>query len=179
MGADDVVAEGVAYLLVAQYILQVNSYNLNPATMDGDDAVQYAKDMLLAIEDELAEFRKEISWKPWAKGYFFNRDAARKELIDILHFWMNLVLLTMKPGETILEIANDIVSKYDKKRLTNADRQNQGYDGRTNKCPDCGRAMEDGELMSIGGSGFTPQQTQTYRCQCGRMNKMVVTPNAY
>jgi dimeric dUTPase (all-alpha-NTP-PPase superfamily) len=73
---------------------------------------------------------QEVSWKPWATGQWFHREAYLEELIDVLHFWMNLVLVaTDKPEE--------LLAAYQRKAEVNVKRQETGYTGE--KCPECGR----------------------------------------
>jgi hypothetical protein len=58
------------------------------------------------------------------------------ELIDMLHFWVNLCLaIDLQP--------NEIKALYLNKAAINQKRQEAGYDGVSTKCVGCGRALDD------------------------------------
>lgn len=119
-----------------QLDLQKRSFNVDPADMDNDTKIQFIKDMSLALSDELHEMLAEIGWKPWAKSRHINTDAMAGELIDMLHFWVNLCLaIGLQP--------EDIKRLYLHKATINAKRQEAGYDGIAGKCKSCGRALDD------------------------------------
>jgi dimeric dUTPase (all-alpha-NTP-PPase superfamily) len=123
-------------MLEAQRQLQINSYGKDPATLEGEERIQFIKDMHLALDDEQHEYLAETGWKPWASSRHVNRDAAVGEWIDMFHFVMNLAL--------VLDLdAFEIYEKYMAKRAKNAKRQEQGYDGVAGKCPSCLRALDD------------------------------------
>ena len=90
-----------------------------------------------ALMTEIGEASAEIAWKPWAadKG-FINHQAYRSELIDALHFLINLMLLD---GMT----ADEIYDGYLTKQAKNRARQAGGYDGVSSKCPSCRRDYND------------------------------------
>lgn len=117
--------------------LQRNSYGRHPAEIDNEEElIQFIKDMNLALQDELHEFLAETGWKPWATSRHVNADAAKGELVDAFHFFMNLCLaVDMGPAE--------LFDRYMEKRQRNAERQLEGYDGVEGKCPVCKRALDD------------------------------------
>lgn len=122
-------------LLEEQRELQLK-FGVNFNTMTMDERIQFIKDMMLALADEIHEALGEVSWKPWQTGrQYVNYDAYNGELIDAFHFLMNLVLAGNLTGE-------DVVRMYREKREINARRQRDGYDGQ-NKCPICTRALDD------------------------------------
>lgn len=89
-----------------------------------------------ALVHEMVEMEAETSWKPWAKGAFFNIDAARGEWIDMYHFMLN--------GALLLGLDADMIKVlYDRKHAKNEARQHAEYDGVSTKCPGCGRALDD------------------------------------
>ena len=103
---------------------------------DPEERVQFIKDMTLALEDELHEFLGEVGWKPWATSRHINEEAAKGELVDAFHFFMNLCMVVhMTPTE--------LFDKYIEKRQRNAQRQLDGYDGVQGKCIRCKRAFDD------------------------------------
>lgn len=120
-----------------QRSLQIQSYDgVDPATLDDEKRTTFIKDMVLACEDELHEALGEVGWKPWATSRHVNREAYVGELVDALHFFVNLCLVV---GVT----PHELFDRYMEKRARNAARQAAGYDGVTGKCPGCGRAMDD------------------------------------
>ena len=130
-------------MLGMQRNLQVEAYGRDPSTLSTDEKIQFMKDMHIALTDEMHELLAEIDWKPWTNGdRSINYDGAKKELVDIWHFFMNLMLVT---GMT----TDDLYKMYMKKQQVNADRQANGYDGRSTKCPGCSRALEDVTLHDI------------------------------
>lgn len=96
---------------------------------------QFLKDMQQATADELFEFLKEFSWKPWASERYLNRDAAIGELVDALHF-IALCLASLRCDD--VELSQKYRAKMERNRL----RQISGYTG-LNKCDGCGRDWDD------------------------------------
>lgn len=99
-------------------------------------AVHFAHWNITALTDELHELLAETSWKPWAKGDWFNLTEAKGEAIDALHFLLNIFLLLNMDSDEVFE-------KYLAKRHKNQARQEAGYDGVSTKCPGCNRALDD------------------------------------
>jgi dimeric dUTPase (all-alpha-NTP-PPase superfamily) len=123
-------------MLKAQRALQRDMHEVDPGEMMIDDRVMYIKDMVLAMTDELHELLNETGWKPWATSRHVNREAAVGELVDVWHFFMNLMLaLNVSP--------NELFDRYMEKRQRNIQRQQNGYDGVSGKCPKCKRALDD------------------------------------
>lgn len=123
-------------LLKAQRDLQIKMGQADPMKMNEEERALFIKDMVLASTDELHELLAEVGWKPWATSRHVNRDAAVGELIDLLHFVLNIGLALNVTGE-------ELYLKYMAKRQKNIKRQEEGYDGVTTKCPGCGRALDD------------------------------------
>lgn len=129
-------------MLQSQRELQLSMPPLNrdPATLEGEERIQFFKDMHIALTDEMHEMLAEMSWKPWASGQYFHTEAVRGELVDVFHFFMNLWLAA---GGT----ANDLYYAYLAKRNKNLKRQEEGYDGVSTKCPRCKRALDDDAVL--------------------------------
>ena len=121
----------------AQRLLQIEAYGKDPAEItDPVERIQFIKDMHIALTDELHEALSETGWKPWATSQHVNEEAFKGELIDAWHFFMNLCMaVNMGPEE--------LHDRYMKKRQKNIQRQIDGYDGVSTKCPGCGRALDD------------------------------------
>jgi dimeric dUTPase (all-alpha-NTP-PPase superfamily) len=123
-------------LLSRQRALQVDSFGGDPNSFDTVTKVQYIKDMVLALTDELHEALNEITWKPWSSAEpQINRSEYVGELIDALHFLLNLLLAV---GVT----HNELLDRYFSKAEVNEKRQAEGYDN-SQKCDHCGRATDE------------------------------------
>ncbi|WJZ48543.1 MazG-like nucleotide pyrophosphohydrolase [Actinomycetia phage DSL-LC01] len=125
--------------------LQEDVYGANYEELHSDSPenlrklVEYMRWNMLAIDDELAEVRKAISWKPWQHDDpYADRNEILKECVDVLHFVANILVAS---GATDAELD----AEYLKKMQVNADRQKKGYkvlqDGV--KCRACFRALDD------------------------------------
>jgi len=115
--------------------LQVEKMGGHPYDFLQPLKIQFIKDMILALEDELHEAMGEVGWKPWATSRHINHDAYRNELVDALHFFVNLCLVDGMD-------AQELFDRYVDKNAKNHKRQEDGYDG-LNKCPGCKRALDD------------------------------------
>ena len=119
-----------------QHELQIRSFGSDPAELQGEERIEFFKNMKLALQDELHEALQEMGWKPWATSKHFNTEAVQGELVDAFHFFMNLCIVAeMTP--------NMLFDKYLAKRTKNQKRQEEGYDGVSTKCPGCKRALDD------------------------------------
>lgn len=127
-------------ILDRQRELQKKHYGVDVTTLSDEERAQYIRDMSLALTDELHEALNETGWKPWATSRHVNRQAYLGELIDVLHFWCNLVLITNTNEKELLDM---YFAKADK----NAKRQLAGYDGVAGKCTTCGRAFDDTAVL--------------------------------
>lgn len=119
-----------------QIDLQITSYGKSPLNLEGDERADFIRCNILALEDELHEALDEVGWKPWATSRHLNREAFKGELVDAFHFFMNLMAVAQIGADELLE-------GYQAKRLKNAKRQEEGYDGVSTKCPGCKRALDD------------------------------------
>ena len=130
--------------------LQKNAYGLDYDKLSGDapdnirTLVEYMRWNMLAIDDELAEVRKAISWKPWQHDDpYADRHEIIKECVDVLHFVAN-ILCAAGATDAVLDV------EYLKKMQINADRQKNGYkvldDGV--KCSTCSRALDDYDVSA-------------------------------
>lgn len=125
-----------------QLQLQIGSMGIDPATVSGAQRYIYLLNNLEGIADELAEARAETNWKMWTTGSelgtFHDRDAFVKELVDLLHFLVNLLLLANAT-------ADEVYNRYMAKAAVNARRQDDGYDGRSTKDA-TGRATDEPDI---------------------------------
>jgi dimeric dUTPase (all-alpha-NTP-PPase superfamily) len=69
---------------------------------------------------EACEVQDECAWKWWKKTQVFDKEKAKKELIDLWHFVVAASLyLEMTP--------QDILGGYKEKHIINVQRQESGY----------------------------------------------------
>lgn len=153
----------LARMLAAQKDLQVRVYGHNFKEMTLQERVDFIKENVLALTDELHELLAETSWKPWAKSEFLNTDKVVSELTDAWHFMMNIMIATMpwlSPGD----MAEVLTKSYEQKRAVNVQRQEDGYDGQSTKCPECKRALDDTSAVKVQGE---PDGWMHAYCVCG------------
>lgn len=129
-------------MLTAQREMQEGTYGYNFEAMPTEERIQFIKNMVLALTDELHELLGETGWKPWATNKFIHNHEYRKELIDAWHFFMNLMIVV---GMT----TDELYEGYFAKREVNIQRQLAGYDGISTKMPCCSRAVEDVGFIQI------------------------------
>lgn len=125
--------------------LQQDAYNVNYEVFHSDEPenlrtlIEYLRWNMLAIDDELAEVRKAISWKPWQHDApYADRYEILKECIDVLHFVANILCAAGATDE-------ELDAAYLMKMELNAARQKRGYkvlDAGV-KCNVCSRALDD------------------------------------
>lgn len=133
--------------------LQISSFNVDPASLEGQDLGAYIMWNALAAHDEISEALQEVVWKPWVKSGHgdMNRAEFVGELVDVLHFVANM-LVAARCTDDELEDA------YSGKMQRNRDRQQAGYSGI--KCPECGREIESmSKIVTMG--------RETFVCACG------------
>lgn len=140
----------LARMIRMQCVLQEQTYGYDFAEMSVQQRVDFIKENVLALTDELHELLAETSWKPWAKSEFLNEEKAFSELIDAWHFMMNIMLAVM-PNAEASDIAEHLANAYFTKREINVKRQEVGYDGQSTKCPNCKRALDDINAMVSAG----------------------------
>lgn len=125
--------------------LQEGWFGVDYAAMRGDTPdqirafINYASWNMLAIDDELAEMRKEMSWKPWQHDEpYAEKIEIVKEAIDVLHFVANILVAAGATDEMLDQF-------YLEKMEKNRQRQAKGYKIKDVgvKCAECTRAIDD------------------------------------
>lgn len=88
---------------------------------------QYINQMILALHEEAVEIMRETAYKNpdyvpfgWKKGQEFNNENFQDEIIDIIHFVLNLAIIS---GMT----SDDMFYKYIHKNKINHQRKDNGY----------------------------------------------------
>lgn len=129
-------------MLIMQGDAQRETYGYAFNEMNVDALIQYIRDQHQAADIELGEALNETDWKPWTRGERrIRRDEFMNELIDVLHFWLNMVL-AVGGRSSAQELADEIFTRFALKNRTNVQRQVDGYDGRSTKCGGCGTCGE-------------------------------------
>jgi NTP pyrophosphatase (non-canonical NTP hydrolase) len=108
----------------------------HPANLSNEEKMQYLRTQALALTDELHEALGETGWKDWTTSNHINRDAYKGELADVFIFLMNLMLVGDITPTDLMDAAKAKIAKNHK-------RQDDGYNGVTEKCPGCRRAYDD------------------------------------
>jgi len=125
--------------------LQKNVYFIEFDEMAGDDPrrirklVEYMRWNMLAIDDELAQMRQPISWKPSQHDQpYADREEIIKEAVDVLHFVANIIVAAGGTDEVLDRL-------YLEKMEKNKKRQLEGYVVKSKgvKCSLCYRAIDD------------------------------------
>ena len=143
-------------MLIMQGRNQRETYGYAFNEMNVDQLISYIRDQHQAADIELGEALNETDWKPWTRGERrIRRDEFMNELIDVLHFWLNMVL-AVGSRSSAQELADEIFTRFALKNWTNVERQVDGYDGRSTKCGGCGRALDDFavECRRVGDQGY-------------------------
>jgi dimeric dUTPase (all-alpha-NTP-PPase superfamily) len=88
--------------------------------MTDEQRQQWVLNYCRAMTQEIAELTDSVPWKWWAKYQKFDKQNARVEVIDLLHFLISIAqVLEMSP--------NDFYEAYTKKHKVNVARQEAGY----------------------------------------------------
>lgn len=114
--------------LAKQRALQINSFGVDPADLEGEELAAFVMWNMVALQDEIHEALHEVpGWKPWSTKETpmmslptVERDMYLAELVDADHFLKNLFLVAGCTDGEREEL-------YDKKCQINADRQAEGY----------------------------------------------------
>ena len=107
-------------LFIRQSKLQ-KAFEENLESFNEEKRQQYTKDNILAMLDETHEILRETNWKHWRKKKKkINKESLKEELVDALHFYINLCLVW---GFT----SDDIYKSYIKKDEKIYNRIKKGY----------------------------------------------------
>lgn len=105
---------------------QMSIYGMpHPNDMSKEEVICRVQTQVVAIVAELGELLREFDWKPWTKGpRGIDRDNMTGEMVDLLHFAANILVLV---GCT----DSELLDRYEMKASANAQRQAAGYTGKT------------------------------------------------
>ncbi len=93
--------------------------------VDTDNMTEHQRQQWLlnycrAMDQELSELVDCVPWKWWASYQKFDRQNARVEIVDLLHFLISMAqVMEMTPDE--------LFEAYTKKHIVNIARQDSGY----------------------------------------------------
>jgi putative phosphoesterase len=88
--------------------------------MDEKQRQQWLLNYCRAMSQEVAELTDCVPWKWWASYQKFDKQNARVEIVDLLHFLVSLA--------QVMEISHEeLFEAYTKKHLVNLQRQDSGY----------------------------------------------------
>jgi len=88
--------------------------------LDDEERQRWVLQYCRAMSQEVAELTDCVPWKWWAKYQTFDRQNARVELVDLLHFVISL-------AQVLGMTADDLFAAYGKKHQVNLARQDSGY----------------------------------------------------
>lgn len=93
---------------------------VDTSQMTEEQRIHWVLQYCRAIQQETAELVDSVPWKWWARYQKFDKQNARVEVIDLLHFLISLAqVLEMTP--------TDFYEAYTKKHRVNLQRQETGY----------------------------------------------------
>ncbi len=93
---------------------------VNTSEMTDEQRQQWVLNYCRAMSQEIAELTDSVPWKWWAKYQKFDKQNARVEMVDLMHFLISIAqVLEMTP--------DDLYEAYTKKHKVNLDRQDSGY----------------------------------------------------
>ncbi len=94
---------------------------VRPDTMSEEEQQTWTLNYCRALSQELAELTDSVPWKWWAKYQHFDKQNARVEVVDMIHFVVSL-------AQVLGLSADDVYTLYLKKNEVNFQRQDSGYD---------------------------------------------------
>ena len=93
---------------------------VRPSEMSEEEQQTWTLNYCRALSQELAELTDSVPWKWWAKYQTFDKQNARIEVVDMIHFVVSL-------AQVLGLSADDVYNLYVKKNEVNFQRQDSGY----------------------------------------------------
>ena len=93
---------------------------INPDNLGDDEKIEWILNYSRALQQEVSELIDSVPWKWWAKYQKFDRQNARVEVVDIVHFLVSI-------AQVLGMSADDIFDAYCKKNAINHELQDSGY----------------------------------------------------
>jgi len=88
--------------------------------MPEDKQPEWILNYCRALSQEVAELTDSVPWKWWAKYQEYDKQNARVEIVDMLHFLISL-------AQVLGMSARDVFDAYTQKHKVNFERQDSGY----------------------------------------------------
>lgn len=93
---------------------------INLDHFNDEDKIKWILNYSRALQQEVSELIDSVPWKWWAKYQKFDKQNARVEVVDIMHFLVSI-------AQVLGMSADDIFDAYCKKNAINHERQDSGY----------------------------------------------------
>ena len=93
---------------------------INPDNLGDDEKIEWILNYSRALQQEVSELIDSVPWKWWAKYQKFDKQNAKVEVVDIMHFLVSI-------AQVLDMSADDIFDAYCKKNAINHERQDSGY----------------------------------------------------
>ncbi len=93
---------------------------VRPDEMTEEEQQHWTLNYCRALSQELAELTDSVPWKWWAKYQTFDKQNARIEIVDMIHFVVSL-------AQVLGLSADDMYRLYMQKNEVNFQRQDSGY----------------------------------------------------
>lgn len=93
---------------------------INLDHFNDEDKIKWILNYSRALQQEVSELIDSVPWKWWAKYQKFDKQNARVEVVDIVHFLVSI-------AQVLGMSADDIFDAYCKKNAINHERQDSGY----------------------------------------------------
>lgn len=91
-----------------------------PWDLSAEQKQQLTKEHVLAGIVEATEVLDQVNWKPWKAAKQVNKPHLQEEVVDLMHFTMNLVVLWFDSWDEFMQM-------YRIKNDENHRRQDRGY----------------------------------------------------
>ncbi|MEP6669179.1 MAG: dUTPase [Chthoniobacter sp.] len=88
--------------------------------MDDTERQKWILNYARAMSQEVAELTDSVPWKWWAKYQNFDKQNARVEVVDMLHFLVSM-------AQVLGMSSSDLHEAYTRKHQVNVKRQDDGY----------------------------------------------------
>lgn len=93
---------------------------INLDNLSEDEKIKWILNYSRALQQEVSELIDSVPWKWWAKYQKFDKQNAKVEVVDIMHFLVST-------AQVLGMSADDIFDAYCKKNAINHERQDSGY----------------------------------------------------
>lgn len=93
---------------------------VHPEKMSEADQQTWLLHYCRAMTQEIAELTDSVPWKWWARYQKFDRQNAKVEVVDLLHFLISA-------AQVLGMSAQDVFQAYLQKHKVNVARQDSGY----------------------------------------------------